>query len=147
MSSEQPQVEKAYAENPEKFYNDQFVKFFSAIQKRVNKTAHEKGWYDKDDALKAINMPEDLRKYVGKLANMTRIALMHSELSEGLEGERKDLNDDKIPQFTMMEAELADTIIRIMDFCEENHLKVADALIAKASFNTGRAYRHGNKAF
>ncbi len=44
------------------------------------------------------------------------IALMHSELSEALEGERKDLMDDKLPHRKMAEVELVDTLIRIFDY-------------------------------
>ena len=44
----------------------------------------------------------------------TLIALMHSELSEALEGERKDTMDDHLPQYKTVTVELADTIIRIL---------------------------------
>lgn len=44
-----------------------------------------------------------------------RFMLMVSELSEGMEGHRKSLNDDKLPQYPMLWVELADTIIRVMD--------------------------------
>ena len=38
-----------------------------------------------------------------------------SELAEAMEGIRKDLPDDKLPQFTMETVEIADAIIRMMD--------------------------------
>src|SRR5690606_34482374 len=40
------------------------------------------------------------------------IALMHSELSEALEGIRKNSNDDHLPHRKSVEVELADTLIR-----------------------------------
>lgn len=43
-------------------------------------------------------------------------ALMHSELSECLEGIRKDLWDNHIPERASEEVELADFIIRLMDY-------------------------------
>lgn len=43
------------------------------------------------------------------------IALIHSEASEGLEGFRKDLADDHLPDRPMMEVELADVLIRLFD--------------------------------
>lgn len=46
------------------------------------------------------------------------IALMHSELSECLEGERKNLMDDKLSHRKMAEVELVDTLIRIFDYAE-----------------------------
>lgn len=44
------------------------------------------------------------------------IALMHSELSEALEGERKNLMDDKLPEYPMAVVEIIDAIIRELDY-------------------------------
>lgn len=44
-----------------------------------------------------------------------RFMLMVSELAEALEGDRKDLYDDKLPEYPMLWVELADTVIRVMD--------------------------------
>jgi len=43
------------------------------------------------------------------------ISLIHSELSEALEGDRKGLMDDHLPDRLMAEVELADAIIRACD--------------------------------
>lgn len=43
------------------------------------------------------------------------IALVHSELSEALEGLRKGLQDDHLPHRPMIEVELADVFIRLCD--------------------------------
>jgi NTP pyrophosphatase (non-canonical NTP hydrolase) len=73
---------------------------------------------------------------------------MHSELSEALEGMRHNNPDsDKIPEFTSVEEELADVIIRIMDFAEERGHRVGRALIAKVAFNENREHMHGGKSF
>jgi hypothetical protein len=74
------------------------------------------------------------------------IALMHSELSECLEGIRKNTMDDHIPEFSSEEAELADTMIRIMDYGAGFKLRVMEALLAKLLYNKSRPYKHG-KAF
>lgn len=77
-----------------------------------------------------------------------KIALMHSELSEALEGLRHgNPPDDKIPEFNAVEAELADTIIRILDFAHGFGHNVIDAMIAKVKYNTTRGYKHGGKKF
>lgn len=44
------------------------------------------------------------------------LALVISELSEALEGERKDLMDDHLTHRKMAEVEMADTVIRLLDF-------------------------------
>lgn len=44
------------------------------------------------------------------------LALIHSEISEALEGERKGLMDDKLPHYPMAAVEIIDGIIRSLDY-------------------------------
>ena len=62
-----------------------------------------------------------------------RISLIHSELSEGLEGHRKSLQDDKLPQHSMLAVELADAAIRIFDLAGCMELDLKDGLSVKMS--------------
>lgn len=66
------------------------------------------------------------------------ICLMHSELSECLEGVRKNLMDDKLPHRKMEEVELADTIIRILDYCGGFNLDIESAIMEKLNYNLTR---------
>lgn len=73
-----------------------------------------------------------------------KIALMHSELSEALEADRKNIQDSEhIPGFTGIEEELADTLLRLLDFAAFHGLRLAEAVIAKQKFNLSRPFRHG----
>lgn len=71
------------------------------------------------------------------------IALMHSELSEALEADRKNLMDDKLSLRTGLEVELADAVIRIMDYCGGHDLNLGGAIYEKLAYNRTRPYKHG----
>lgn len=72
-----------------------------------------------------------------------KIALMHSELSEALEADRKGLTSEHIPEYSGIEEELADVLIRIFDFAGFHELQLADAFVDKMHFNLTRPYKHG----
>ena len=74
-----------------------------------------------------------------------KLALMHSEISEAMEADRKGLHSDHIAGFTGVEEEMADVVIRVLDFCHENDLRLAEAIEAKMRFNLSRPHMHGKK--
>lgn len=65
-------------------------------------------------------------------------ALMHSELSEAFEAERKNLNDDHLPHRRGVEVELADLFIRVMDYAGEYGLDLDGAIAEKRAYNRTR---------
>lgn len=67
-----------------------------------------------------------------------KIALMHSELSEALEGLRKGQMDDKLSHRPMAEVELADCIIRALDWAGAMGYDVGGAIVEKMEFNANR---------
>lgn len=67
------------------------------------------------------------------------ICLIHSELSEAMEGERKGLMDDHLPHRPMVEVEMADAVIRIMDYCGRWGYDLGGAVVEKLEYNAKRA--------
>lgn len=103
---------------------------FHSMSAQVHETAKSKGWWDTDRN------------------NGEALALIHSEVSEALEALRMgNPPDDKIPEFSGAEAELADVVIRIMDLAHARDWNVGGAIVAKMEMNKGRTIRHGGKAF
>jgi len=82
---------------------------------------------------------EEIRLFWRKLQRPVKLALVHSEASEMLEGLRKNAKDDKLPHRQADEVEAADLIIRVLDYCGEQGLDVGGALIEKMVFNASRA--------
>lgn len=74
-----------------------------------------------------------------------QIALMHSELSEALEGLRKNLQSDHIPEFTAEEEEIADLLVRLLDYSGGHGLRLGEAFVAKLNYNRTRPWKHGKK--
>ena len=69
---------------------------------------------------------------------MTKLALIHSEISEAVEAFRKDAMDAHLPHRRGIEVELADAIIRILELAGALGLAVGDALFEKDDYNDTR---------
>jgi len=67
------------------------------------------------------------------------LMLIVSEVAEGMEAHRKNLNDDKLVQRNGLEVELADAVIRIADLCGALGLDLGGAIEEKREFNRHRA--------
>ena len=102
------------------------------IKKEIYSTALEKGWWDNP-----VESPMD------------KMILFHNEISEAVEEYRnghlmgeiyyKDEKPEGVP------IELADCIIRMLDFCERYNIPIEKAIEVKMQYNKSRPYRHGGK--
>lgn len=67
-----------------------------------------------------------------------KIALIHSEVSEALEGIRKDTQDAHLPHRKSVEVEFCDTLIRVFDLAGEMKLDLDGAIWEKDAYNGER---------
>ena len=102
-----------------------------------HEAAASRGWWHQRAPSDITN--DDSLVYILKQRNFGEmIALIHSEISEALEAARKDLMSDHIPEFTGVEEELADTLIRIFDLAGAAQLRLGEAFVAKMKYNANR---------
>ena len=66
------------------------------------------------------------------------LCLIHSEISEAMEGERKNLMDDHLPHRPMAEVELADALIRILDYAAGFPYDIEGSVQEKLASNPSR---------
>ncbi len=82
---------------------------------------------------KNIETGERIERNKGEL-----LCLIHSEISEAMEGERKGLMDDKLPHRRMAEVELVDAMIRIFDYAGAFGYDLQGAFEEKMAYNARR---------
>ncbi len=126
---------------------ESFITLYNCMAATAHRNARSKGFWETSDKLQSLAEANGLGLEMRKMRDSQLRELMHSELGEACEGDRKDLPADKIPGFTNVEEELADLLIRLMDYSYGRGLRVAEAVIAKMEYNSGRPYKHGDKHF
>lgn len=116
----------------------------------------EAGWWtdikfdEKIASLKALGLSEEQIEGVTKALGVTRsligirnigevLCLIHSEISEAMEGHRKNLMDDKLPHRKMVEVEVADALIRVFDLAGSMGMDLGGAIAEKRLFNAKRS--------
>ena len=116
------------------FPNDNTI-WLDQMAREIHETNKEKGFWDN-----AGHAPENIDFMLAKLA------LIHSEISETLEAMRKRKG------FEAVEEELADIMIRLLDFVEGAKLHgwistktmFTDIVWGKSVYNKDRPHKHGN---
>jgi len=81
----------------------------------------------------------------GKTFDQAMLLVM-SEIIEAYEAIRNgDVPDDKLPQYRGQDVELADAIIRLLDWCGAHDIPIGEIVNAKLEYNKTRPYKHGKK--
>lgn len=101
-----------------------------ALQNACHGASRDAGWWVDSKT------GEDIRNNPYCFSN--KLCLIHSEISEAMEGDRKNLQDDKLPHRPMREVELADAVIRIFDLAGAYGMDLAGAIVEKLNFNANR---------
>jgi hypothetical protein len=110
------------------------------IQEQCHGLAKSSGWWTDlatgNDLTRNYSLPmlTPPPRNIGEL-----LCLVHSEVSEAMEGARKGLMDNKLPHRPMLEVELADAVIRIFDMAGGMGLDLPGAIAEKLLFNQSRA--------
>lgn len=136
-------------DNLPKMTTEQMLEGLNDFAAEVHKNADDHGWWEQERAFPEVLM------------------LCVSELSEALEEYRngtpdvycKEYDEDHCESCLQFHdacacngnkpegiaIELADCIIRILDYCGRRNIDIEAALRIKHEYNKGREYRHGGK--
>jgi len=112
----------------ESLENEGMSRDINAMVSVIHEMNVQAGWYND------IYTGERLNRNIPEM-----MCLIHSEISEALEGYRKDLMDNHLPHRKMCEVELADTFIRLLDLAGYLEYDLGSAVLEKLAYNKNRA--------
>ncbi len=104
------------------------------LAEQINDNARNKGWWDEPRTTGDILM-----------LCTCELAEAMEELRNGHRTTEVYYNEDNPEKPEGIPIELADTIIRILDFCSQRGIDIDSAIKVKMAFNETRPYKHGGK--
>lgn len=119
------------------YYNEEDNKIYNTLDKlaeECHRASYNSGWWH--DPSTGEEFPTE--GFLGAHVIGCKLGLIHSEVSEAMEGHRKSLKDDKLPQYDAIDVELVDALIRILDLLGMRGAPVDAIYGDKMSFNVSR---------
>lgn len=124
----------------------EFEKVWNELTDEINKNARAKGFWEDEDWVKELPLSLLERDPLLRAFKSQKLKLMDDEISEAHEAVRSNNPPSvKAEGFNQLEEELADVVIRIMDFGRYHDLDIAGAILKKHQYNLSRPYKHGRK--
>lgn len=99
-----------------------------------HRASYNNGWWHDPDTGEEL----PIEGFLGAHVIGCKIGLIGSEVSEIMEGHRKQKMDDKLPQYHAADVEIVDTLIRLLDLAGLRKTPVTEIYNAKLSFNDDR---------
>jgi NTP pyrophosphatase (non-canonical NTP hydrolase) len=122
--------------------------YIDSLAGDIAQWAQDKGFWDVPTSIRLhMSSSVDVHEYVTRLIKSQKLMLMVTEIVEGFEAIRQnaDAPSEHIGEFTAEEEEIADTIIRLLDYAGHHRLRLGAAIDAKMVFNTRRPHKHGKR--
>lgn len=98
------------------------------LAKEIHKQNHR--WWTDAEGLPIVRIRGEL------------LMLAITELAEAVEGTRKDINDDHLPQFKMEVVEMADCKIRLLDYSSGFNIRLEEREFEQLRFFEAKNKRH-----
>jgi NTP pyrophosphatase (non-canonical NTP hydrolase) len=126
---------------------------FNDLCREAHAMAKAKGFHDVYSVIgsvvenTALDETDPEPKMLRDAADQAQMARVVGEIGEAVEAMRHgNPPSEKIPGFSHVEEEIADTFIRLFDFCGQRGYHIGSAILHKMQHNLGRPRLHGKQS-
>lgn len=122
------------------------VSVFNSLAERITRWAQAKGFWDQPKPVRTLcEADPEVNRFINNLIKSQKQMLVVTEGAELIEGLRKptEANDHDPEAFTNEEVEIADQMIRLLDYAGHFRLRIGECILAKMEKNEARPHRHG----
>lgn len=107
---------------------------FEEHAKLCHNASYNNGWWHDPDTGEEL----PTKGFIGAHVIGCKIGLINSEVSEIMEGHRKQKMDDKLPEYRALDVEIVDVLIRLLDLAGKMGTPVDEIYDSKMTFNDVR---------